>query len=109
MKNLEALTKEALELPLDQRTQLVERIIDSFDELSNAEIDRLWNIGETTTDLQARKDAYAQLAYIWAEQAPFVYTHRPLSLTAIRQEFGNYKAQQGSFDTRAVLDRIFVR
>ncbi|MFW5716617.1 MAG: ABC transporter substrate-binding protein [Spirochaetota bacterium] len=74
-----------------------------------AEIDRLWNIGETTTDLETRQDAYRQIAYIWVEQAPMVYTHRPLSLNAVSQEFGNYKAQQGSYDTRAVLDRMFVR
>ena len=41
MKNLDAVTKEALELPLEQRTRLAERILDSLDDLSEQEIERL--------------------------------------------------------------------
>ena len=42
MTDLEALTQEVLELPLDQRARLAERLLSSLDELSPTEIEQLW-------------------------------------------------------------------
>ncbi|MCP4896406.1 MAG: addiction module protein [bacterium] len=42
MADLEALTQEALELPLDQRAQLAEKLLSSLDELTPTEVEQLW-------------------------------------------------------------------
>ena len=42
MKDLEALMQEALELSLDQRAALAEKLLESLDEPSPEEIEKLW-------------------------------------------------------------------
>ena len=67
MKSLEDLTQEALELPLDQRTRLAERILDSLDELSEEEIERLW------AEEAARRVAAHEAGEISSQPASEVY------------------------------------
>lgn len=40
--NAKTLYREALALPPDERAQLVEQLLDSLDDLPEAEIERLW-------------------------------------------------------------------
>jgi len=42
MTDVETLTHDALELPLEQRARLTERLISSLDDLSEEEAERLW-------------------------------------------------------------------
>jgi hypothetical protein len=40
--NARAIEKEALELPADKRAKLAQRLLQSLDDLSEAEAERLW-------------------------------------------------------------------
>jgi putative addiction module component (TIGR02574 family) len=42
MENLEALAQQLLALPIDQRAHLTERLLESLDNLSEAENEKLW-------------------------------------------------------------------
>ena len=42
MKDLERLTRQALELPLDQRAQLTDRLLESLESLTPEDIETLW-------------------------------------------------------------------
>ncbi len=42
MKNVSTLTRKVLELPVEERARLAERLLDSLEELSEEEIERLW-------------------------------------------------------------------
>lgn len=42
MENLEELVKQVLDLPLDQRAELTERLLASLDELTPAELEQVW-------------------------------------------------------------------
>ena len=42
MRDIEALTHEVLELPLDLRARLAEKLISSLDDISEKEAERLW-------------------------------------------------------------------
>ncbi len=45
--NSRAIEKEALELPVGRRAKLAQRLLESLDDLSEAEADKLW-LAETT-------------------------------------------------------------
>lgn len=40
--NIETIKQEALSLPVEERAQLAEQLLPSLDDLSEAEIERLW-------------------------------------------------------------------
>jgi putative addiction module component (TIGR02574 family) len=40
--NARLIEKEALELPIDKRAKLAQRLLESLDELSEAEAEKLW-------------------------------------------------------------------
>jgi putative addiction module component (TIGR02574 family) len=40
--NARLIEKEALELPIDKRAKLAQRLLESLDDLSEAEAERLW-------------------------------------------------------------------
>jgi putative addiction module component (TIGR02574 family) len=40
--NARMIEKEALDLPVDKRAKLAERLLESLDELTEAEIEKLW-------------------------------------------------------------------
>ena len=42
MENLDELTKEVLDLPLDQRAELAERLLESLDQLTPEELEQVW-------------------------------------------------------------------
>ena len=42
MENLDELTKEVLELPLDQRAELTEKLLESLDQLTPEELEQVW-------------------------------------------------------------------
>jgi len=42
MENLDELTKQVLDLPLDQRSELAEKLLESLDELAPEEIEQVW-------------------------------------------------------------------
>jgi len=42
MENLNELTKQVLDLPLDQRSELAEKLIESLDELGPDELEQVW-------------------------------------------------------------------
>ncbi len=42
MDNLDELTKQVLDLPLDQRSELAEKLLESLDELAPEEIEQVW-------------------------------------------------------------------
>ena len=42
MKDVEAIVREALDLPVDLRARVAERLLQSLDDLSEEEIENLW-------------------------------------------------------------------
>ena len=42
MENLDKLTQQVLDLPLDQRSELAEKLLESLDELAPEEIEQVW-------------------------------------------------------------------
>lgn len=42
MENLDELTQLVLELPLEQRSKLAERLLESLDELAPEELEQVW-------------------------------------------------------------------
>ena len=42
MENLDELTKEVLDLPLDQRAELAEKLLESLDQLTPEELEQIW-------------------------------------------------------------------
>ena len=42
MKDVEAIVQEALDLPVDQRARVAERLLESLDDLPEEQIERLW-------------------------------------------------------------------
>ena len=42
MENLDELTKEVLDLPLDQRAELAEKLLESLDQLTPEELEQVW-------------------------------------------------------------------
>jgi putative addiction module component (TIGR02574 family) len=42
VKELETIIRDVLELPLDERARLAGRLLESLDDLSEEEIERLW-------------------------------------------------------------------
>jgi putative addiction module component (TIGR02574 family) len=42
MKDVETIVQEALDLPVDQRARVAERLLESLDDLPEEEIERLW-------------------------------------------------------------------
>lgn len=42
MRKLQALTQEALHLPLEDRARLAERLLESLDDLSERELEKVW-------------------------------------------------------------------
>jgi putative addiction module component (TIGR02574 family) len=42
METLDELTKEVLDLPLDQRAELTEKLLESLDQLTPEELEQVW-------------------------------------------------------------------
>jgi len=42
MENLDELVKQVLDLPLDQRAELTEKLLESLDELTPGELEQVW-------------------------------------------------------------------
>ena len=42
MENIDSLTRQILELPLEKRTRLAEALLESLDERTPEEIERIW-------------------------------------------------------------------
>ena len=55
MENLDEITRQVLGLPLDQRSELVEKLLESLDELAPEEIEQVW-AAEAERRYQAFKD-----------------------------------------------------
>jgi len=55
MENLDKLTQQVLGLPLDQRSELAEKLLESLDELAPEEIEQVW-AAEAERRYQAFKD-----------------------------------------------------
>lgn len=55
MENLDEITRQVLDLPLDQRSELVEKLLESLDELAPEEIEQVW-AAEAERRYQAFKD-----------------------------------------------------
>ena len=55
MENLDELTKQVLDLPLDQRSELAEKLLESLDELAPDELEQVW-AAEAERRFRAFKD-----------------------------------------------------
>ena len=55
MGNVDELTKQVLELPLDQRSDLAEKLLESLDQPTPEELEQLW-AGEAERRYRAFKD-----------------------------------------------------
>ena len=55
MENLDEITRRVLDLPLDQRSELAEKLLESLDELAPEEIEQVWAT-EAGRRYQAFKD-----------------------------------------------------
>ena len=55
MEDLDEITRQVLDLPLDQRSELVEKLLESLDELAPEEIEQVW-AAEAERRYQAFKD-----------------------------------------------------
>ena len=55
MENLDEITRQVLDLPLDQRSELAEKLLESLDELAPEEIEQVW-AAEAERRYQAFKD-----------------------------------------------------
>jgi putative addiction module component (TIGR02574 family) len=55
MENLDKLTQQVLDLPLDQRSELAEKLLESLDELAPEELEQVW-AAEAERRFQAFED-----------------------------------------------------
>jgi len=55
MENLDELTRQVLDLPLDQRSELAEKLLESLDELAPEELEQVW-AAEAERRYEAFKD-----------------------------------------------------
>jgi putative addiction module component (TIGR02574 family) len=55
MANLDELTQQVLELPLEQRSKLAEKLLESLDELAPEELEQVW-AAEAERRFQAFED-----------------------------------------------------
>jgi putative addiction module component (TIGR02574 family) len=55
MENLDELTRQVLDLPLDQRSALAEKLLESLDELAPDELEQVW-AAEAERRFQAFED-----------------------------------------------------
>ena len=79
----------------------------NFIKYNNPEADRLLELGRTTMDKKKRKEIYAKLWKVIAEDEPYVFLWYPKAITGIRDRVGGL-SKPGPAGLFLNLEKVFV-